>query len=108
MRDVHSKFSYPTEPHGAIPAFNSIEEEAEFWDTHDVTDFSVLSPDDFPANPNEHEFTLKLLPEEFDQLVQLARSRGISPTALVQTWVQERVRQDAPTDASEPTPIARI
>jgi len=27
---------YPTEPHGSIPAFNTIEEEAEFWDTHDV------------------------------------------------------------------------
>ncbi len=30
---------YPTEAHGSIPAFNSYEEEAEFWDTHDFTDF---------------------------------------------------------------------
>jgi hypothetical protein len=34
---------YPTEPHGRIPAFNSIEEEAEFWDTHDFTDFRDLT-----------------------------------------------------------------
>jgi len=30
---------YPTEAHGRIPAFHSIEEEAAFWDTHDFTDF---------------------------------------------------------------------
>ena len=30
---------YPTEAHSSIPAFNSYEEEAELWDTHDFTDF---------------------------------------------------------------------
>jgi hypothetical protein len=29
---------YPTESHGKIPAFNSIDEEAEYWDSHDITD----------------------------------------------------------------------
>jgi glutathione S-transferase len=32
-------FGYPTGPYGRIPAFNNIEEEAEFWDTHDITDY---------------------------------------------------------------------
>jgi hypothetical protein len=32
---------YPTEPHGRVPSFNTIEEEAEFWDTHDLTDFDA-------------------------------------------------------------------
>ena len=31
--------AYPTEAHGSIPAFNSYEEEASFWDTHSITDF---------------------------------------------------------------------
>jgi hypothetical protein len=35
---------YPTEAHGRIPAFANIEEEAEFWDTHDLTDFLEESP----------------------------------------------------------------
>jgi len=30
---------HPTPAQGKIPAFQSIEEEAAFWDTHDVTDF---------------------------------------------------------------------
>jgi CopG antitoxin of type II toxin-antitoxin system len=37
--EEHNKPEYPTEAHGAIPAFNNIEEEAEFWDTHDTTEF---------------------------------------------------------------------
>ena len=31
---------YPTQAHGAIPAFNSYEEEANFWDTHSITDLT--------------------------------------------------------------------
>lgn len=30
---------YPTPARGHIPSFNSVEEEAAFWDTHDITDF---------------------------------------------------------------------
>jgi len=30
---------HPTPSQGNIPAFQSIEEEAAFWDTHDVADF---------------------------------------------------------------------
>ena len=33
------EFEYPTPAVGRIPAFHSVEEEAEFWDTHDFTDF---------------------------------------------------------------------
>lgn len=32
-------FGYPTPADGPVPAFNTIEEEADFWDTHDLTDF---------------------------------------------------------------------
>lgn len=31
---------YPTKAHGSIPAFNSYEKEANFWDTHSITDFT--------------------------------------------------------------------
>jgi len=34
---------YPTEPHGRIPAFANVEDEAAFWDTHDFTDFAAES-----------------------------------------------------------------
>ena len=34
---------YPTPASGGIPAFNSIEEEAAFWDSHDITEFLAES-----------------------------------------------------------------
>ncbi|HCI80477.1 MAG TPA: hypothetical protein DHW02_12395 [Ktedonobacter sp.] len=30
---------YPTEAHGSIPVFRHMEEEAEFFDTHDFSEF---------------------------------------------------------------------
>lgn len=39
MKKPTINFDYPTPAVGKIPAFHSIEEEAEFWDTHDFTDF---------------------------------------------------------------------
>jgi len=33
------ELGYPTEAHGRIPAFANRDEEAEFWDTHDLTEF---------------------------------------------------------------------
>ena len=32
-------FDYPTSAYGPVPACNSIEEEAEWWDTHDSGDY---------------------------------------------------------------------
>ncbi len=47
-----------------IPDFSSIEEEAEFWDTHDCTDFLDESkPFDVRVSPNFtsiHRFTSRL------------------------------------------------
>src|SRR3954447_7298615 len=39
VRKPSIQFDYPTPALGKIPAFHSVEEEAEFWDTHDFTDF---------------------------------------------------------------------
>jgi hypothetical protein len=30
---------YPTGAHGRIPSFNNVQEEDEFWDTHDIIYF---------------------------------------------------------------------
>ena len=46
---------HPTEGQGDLPAFQSIEEEAAFWDSHDLTDPTDLSEltdeDEQPADP---------------------------------------------------------
>lgn len=81
----------PKEP---IPEFKSIEEEAEFWDTHNLADYW----DDF--KPVKVRFSKRLsegLNIRLDKETvlaprKLAGEKGIGPTTLVRMWVLERLR----------------
>ena len=76
-----------------IPHFATREEEAEFWDTHDLSDYW----DQF--TPVEVEFAEHLsngitIPLDQSALARLraqARDRRMTPTALAQMWVLERL-----------------
>lgn len=50
---------YPTEAHGKIPAFHSIDEEAFFWDTHNVTDYELMDLEDMAPFVSERYLKLK-------------------------------------------------
>ncbi len=79
-----------------IPEFKTIEEEAEFWDTHDTTDYE----DEF--KPIKARFADKLfdrvtIPVDADTLAQLdalAREAELNATALARRWVLERLEQE--------------
>ena len=79
-----------------IPEFKTIEEEAEFWDTHDLTDYW----DEF--KPIKAQFADKLfdrvtIPVDADALAQLealAREAELNATALARRWVLERLEQE--------------
>jgi hypothetical protein len=69
----------------------SIEEMAEFWDTHDAADY------DEQTQPVEIEFDLEtrrhyiaIDPELQERLRKLAQARGISLESLANLWLQER------------------
>lgn len=93
---------YPTEAHGAIPAFNSYEEEAEFWDTHDFTDFKqeteaakVRATRGLSANVQ-----VRFEPDTDHELEAIARERGIKKATLIRTWVLDRLHQERNRHAS--------
>jgi CopG antitoxin of type II toxin-antitoxin system len=93
---------YPTEAHGSIPAFNSYEEEAEFWDTHDFTDFKaetepakVVATRGLSANVQ-----VRFEPETDHELEAIARERGMKKSTLIRTWVLDRLRQERARHAS--------
>ena len=94
---------HPTEAHGRIPAFNSIEEEAAFWDTHDFTDFTEESTPVQVTIGQElaQRLTLRLDQEDRQALAKRARAKGVGPSTLARMWLKERLRQEA--DA-EPRP----
>ena len=93
---------YPTEAYGRIPAFANIEEEAEFWDTHDTTDFAEeWKPVQIEVRPELAErLTLRLEQRDRQQLIALAREKGIGPSTLARMWIRERLRQEAGAGSS--------
>ncbi len=92
---------YPTETHGRIPAFHSVEEEAAFWDTHDFTDFAEEStPVQITVGEQLAErLTLRLDEADRRDLAKRARDKGVGPSTLIRIWLKERLRQEAETEA---------
>ncbi|MBI2911190.1 MAG: hypothetical protein HYY05_03540 [Chloroflexi bacterium] len=79
-----------------IPAFESIEEEAAFWDTHDLADYW----DDF--KPVEVRFArnlsaglhIRLDPASAGELRGVAREKGVGPSTLARMWILEHLKQE--------------
>ena len=72
-----------------IPEFATREEEAEFWDTHDFTDYwdqlqpvSVKFGEDLGS-----PIVINLEPETRKQVSQAARDIGAEPENLVRQWI---------------------
>ncbi|MYD92922.1 MAG: hypothetical protein F4Y02_04370 [Chloroflexi bacterium] len=76
-----------------IPTFNSREEEAEFWDTHDTADFE----DEFErtevrfAKNLSQGITVRFTAETLETLRATAQRKGIGPTTLARMWILERL-----------------
>ncbi|MDQ3547185.1 MAG: BrnA antitoxin family protein [Chloroflexota bacterium] len=80
----------PKEP---IPKFASYEEEAEFWDTHDVTDYwDDFEPTDLRFSPDlRSELTIPIDSRTLSRLQEAASSRGIAIDTLLQSWIHEHL-----------------
>lgn len=76
-----------------IPVFKSIEEEAEWFDTHDLGDYQ----DEFKtvrvkfAKNLSEGVTVRFDPMTSDKLRAEAHHKGIGPTTLIRMWVMERL-----------------
>ena len=73
-----------------IPQTDSIQELADFWDTHDLIDFEDELEEVSEPVFNPSVF-VQLAPEEFEVIETLAKSRGISPGKLIREWLLERI-----------------
>jgi len=77
-----------------LPVFKTLQEIADFWDSHEFTEFS-------------HEFTpvkdvevklssrtyLPITMAMYEKLEKIAASRGLSVDALIKQWVEEKLAQ---------------
>jgi predicted DNA binding CopG/RHH family protein len=75
-----------------IPQTDSIQELAQFWDSHDLTDFEEqLEEVTEPVFERETSVQIHLQPRELEAVKEAARLRGISYVDLLREWVLEKV-----------------
>jgi len=77
-----------------LPQTDSIEELANFWDTHDLTEFEdeleeVTSP--FLGSQTQGVVSITLPLEEMEAVRMAARTRGVDQADLIREWVLEKL-----------------
>ncbi len=78
-----------------LPRFLSVQEEAQFWQTHSPLDYRGAFREE-PAEPSGRLETL--LAVRFDRetvalLRKVARAKGIGATTLIRLWTIERLTE---------------
>ena len=74
-----------------IPKIDSIQELARFWDTHDLTDFEDdLQEVTEPIFRREALIRIRLPQNKLEDIKEIAKSRGIEYTELIQQWITEK------------------
>lgn len=83
-----------------LPQFANAQEEAEFWETHDSTqyfeDTEPVEVDFEDARPRKAQISLRLDPDSIAQLRTIAASKGIGYQTLIRMWVMERLTKERP------------
>ncbi len=87
-------FEYDVEEnkmYSSISHAHSLEEMAEFWDTHDATDFDAQTHEvemQFDLQRRRHYIAID--PDVLARLREAAAARGLSAESLANLWLQER------------------
>jgi len=77
----------------SISQAHSLEEVAEFWDTHSVADYAdQVYEVEFEVRASRRR-RVTLDPEVFGSIETRAHQRGVSPETLVNLWLAERLKQ---------------
>lgn len=82
----------------SIKPFKTLEEEAHFWDTHDVSGLlkdpkASLSSLSNLEKEKEASITIRVQKSVKTEIDSLARQKGISPSTLSRMWIIEKMRE---------------
>ena len=79
-----------------FPAFGSIDELVQFFDTHDMGAYQEELPEThFDVDIKKQSFLISVNEELMKKLSEVARSQHTTTEALVNAWLKERVAQAA-------------
>lgn len=81
-----------------IPPFKTLDEEAEFWDTHDTSLLfdnpkTPLSKLPLIEDEKEDALTIRLQKTIKAKLKRIARQKGIDTSTLSRMWLIEKLNQ---------------
>lgn len=82
-----------------IPRFKNENEEAEFWATHDSTDYFDISKafinPSFPnLKPSTRTITIRVSESLLNALKRLANKKDVPYQSLVKIFLDEKVREE--------------
>jgi hypothetical protein len=92
-------------PKSRIPEFKSYEEEAEFWDTHNIADYDEFERVELEvAKPLAHSLIIELDldAKTITKLSTLARKQGIDINILVRMWLLEHLEEQEKKKQPQP------
>ena len=76
-----------------LPKTDSIQELAQFWDKHDLTDFeNELEEVTEPIFESTTVIPLDLDSEEAEAVRRIAEARGMADVELIRGWVREKIQ----------------
>ena len=77
----------------SISKASTLEEIADFWDTHNLADYWDQTHEvEFEVRA-KHRHRVTIAPEVYSQIEVQSRLRGILPETLVNLWLIERLQQ---------------
>jgi hypothetical protein len=87
----------PKVQRASISGARNLQELADFWDTHDLTDFEEFTRDvEIEVKIESRCHYVAIAPELMERLTREAQARGLSAQSLANLWIQERLaRQGA-------------
>jgi hypothetical protein len=76
--------------------FANIEEAADFWDTHDLADYTELTEEVAATiDLQRRRHLVALAPEIAARISAEARRQGVTTETLINLWLSERLRATA-------------
>lgn len=80
-----------------IPKFKSIQEEADFWDKNDITDFlpemKRVKIGYKPKIVKEESIVIRVQPKMKKRLEVMAENQGVNLSTMLRMWFVERLNK---------------
>jgi CopG antitoxin of type II toxin-antitoxin system len=74
--------------------FQNVAEAAEFWDSHDLTDYWDQTREaSFEVDIQRRVFLTALEPKLAKKLTECARKQGVSTETLINVWLTEKITE---------------